>query len=307
MSRGTKDRIIDRIVAAALGDLFQWRRPIAKPSVGPSFPEVIDAFEVDLEKLITDIRSLLWGHDVDRLERDFQDSTAPALNLLFDRNGLYSDIAERLHDLKRSRPPDFIGGWAIAEREIDLPYWRGAASYTLSEAVLLCVGRDPRYTSFDGVTTMYGRSDQIDELLYFLEDLYESVAAGLGVDPENPQACVDAKSLLRWVEDKSIRIDARFRRMLREYHNTGDGPKGPSVNDRVHRPEPLHRSSLKVHARIVGAVAIAKYGLEGKDSIGRVAKKIENDGQLQGLSFDARTVRSLLKLALEQRDEGGDT
>lgn len=65
---------------------------------------------------------------------------------------------------------------------------------------------------------------------------------------------------------------------------------------------PLHKSSLKAHARILCAVAMAKYGLVDNATVARVAKVIVQDGDLQGMCFDIRVVRNLLRLGLRNRE-----
>jgi len=296
---------IEQIIDHAFEDLNDWARPnVMEGSIGPGFPEVFVDFEKKLRELRDDICRILQKVEDKELDRGFPPSITPNINPLFDRKGLFSAIAKRLHRAKRNKPPDFVGGWAINEAQVDLGYWRTFHTYSLHQATLLCVGRDPRRTSFDPLMKQYGRSPEADELLYFLEDLYEALANGLGLDPEDGETTtVNAQALLNWLNTKTVKIDPRFRRMLKDYHPVSSGPTVQPQFLKVPEDDRLHRSTFKAHARILGAVATAKYGLDGTSSVSRVAREMVHDGKLIGLGFDIKVVRRLLRSVLDQLAE----
>ena len=295
---------IQQIIVHAFEDLNGWTRPnVLEASIGPGYPEVFVSFERTLRRLREDIRRTLQNLDDAELDCGFPPSTTPSINPLFDRKGLFAAIARRFHLAKRDKPPNFVGGWAIKEASLEVGYWRTFQSYSLTQAALLCVGRDPRKTSFDQLMKQYGRSSEADELLYFLEDLYEALANGLGLDPKDGETTVNAQALLNWVNIKTVKIDPRFRRMLKVYHPVSSGPTVPPQGLKAREDKRLHGSTFTAHARILGAVAIAKYRLDGVSSIGRVAREMVNDGNLNGLRFDAKVVRGLLRSALDQLAE----
>lgn len=188
--------------------------------------------------------------------------------------------------------------------QLDVAYWRQFQTYNLTQAALLCVGRDPRKTTFDLVMALNGRSPEADELLCFLEDLYEAIANGLGVDPKDGEAKVDAQALLGWVDSKSVQIDPRFRRMLKKFPPVGVEEPSRNPIEPIALEKRPHRSTVKACARVVGAIALTKYGLKDKDMARHVAKKMVHDGDLTGLQFDTKTVRDLQLLALEQSESG---
>ena len=292
---------IEQIIDHAFEDLNDWARPnVMEGSIGLGFPEVFVDFEKTLCELRDDIRGILQKVEDKELDLGFPPSTTPNFNPLFDRKGLFSAIAKRLHRAKRDMPPDFVGGWAIKEAQVDLSYWRTFQTYSLHQAALLCVGRDPRKTSFDPLMEKYGRSPQADELLYFLEDLYEALANGLGLDPEDGETTVNAQALLNWVNVKTVMIDPRFRRMLKVYHPVSSGPTVSPQGLKAREDKRPHGRTFQAHARILGAVATAKYGLDGTSSVGRVAREMVHHGDLIGLGFDLKTVRGLLCSALDQ-------
>lgn len=230
------------------------------------------------------------------LESDFPKICAASFNPLFDQHGRLSHLAKALARLKAKVPQDFIGGWSIKGKEIDTQYWRGSQTYTLSEAALLSVGLDPRKVNYDALFTTYGRYIEADEALYFLEDQYELIAKGMDANPQNQADTIDADRFFNWVKAYNVRIDERFRRLLNDrlksrtsLRVTAD-PQTPTVGDK-----PLHRSSWDLHARIITAMAVTKYGLKRANQIGGVAKAIQNDGDLTGLNFDIKALRQLLR------------
>ena len=297
LDKENKDDLIGHIVAEAFEDLNEWKRPLTLKSVGPCFPFVYESFEEDLETLRQDIRHALSQYSVEDLKTEFPSSKTGAFNPLFNPDGRHGRLAKRLSKLKKSVPQDFVGGWSVKGKEVDISHWRGFSSVTLAEATLLSVGRDPRFTNYDALFLTYGRSTEANALLYFLEDRYEAIANGLGADPENGAAKVEVAKLFDWILFAAVHVDERFRRMLltqRKVKPKTDDPAVPAIASFA--SPPLHRSSIKTHARIVTALAISKYGLTDERAISKVAKRIQNDAELRGLGFDKRVVINLLRL-----------
>lgn len=293
-SNGT-DEQIDRIIRFAMGPLAEWRRPSTLKSVGPAFPEVFDRFEADLATLRHDLHNMLtsWSR-VEDLSSAFPASEA--FNPLFDAHSRHGSLAWRLARAKSDVPPDFVGGWSVKGREIELGHWRGIPAFTIVEATLMSVGRDPRKTGFDALFRKYGHSTEADELLYFLEDREEQVARAFGLNPDDRVSVISAADFLRWVDEASLSIDDRFRRMLRE--RWADSP-----DDTIVRPvsvdpndQAVHGTSRKAYARLVTSIAIQKYGLTQEREIGKVANKMRDDTDLAGLSVQAKPIRDLLRI-----------
>lgn len=303
MEADERNARIAAIIDHALEGLKDWRRPTPMASIGPGFPHCFDAFERELTHIRGDLRNMLERCSDKHLSEAFPDSIAPKRNPLFDPHGLHFNLAKRLQRLKKAVPADFVGGWAIAERAFEPAYWRGFKRYSLGEATLLCVGRDPRQNNFDGLMRLFGRSDAADQMLYFLEEMFEAIAGGFGLPPEDSTAPVEAQALYDWIVRASVTVDPRFRRMLRETHAPIKAEPQPARNRPDSPGKPIHRNSLRAHARLVGAMAMAKYGLQDAETIGRAVKAIVNDSHLQGLTVDDKLVRSLLQLALAQVDD----
>ncbi len=290
----TSDQI-DKIIRFAMGPLANWRRPTTLKSVGPAFPEVFEQFEKDLEALRLALRNALgaWSMAED-LNAAYP--LSEAFNPLFDPHGRHGTLAKRLAAAKSHVPQDFVGGWSLSGKEIELSHWRGIPAFTVVEATLLSVGRDPRFTNFDGLFKTFGRSEQADELLYFLEDRQEQIARAFGLDPEDSVSVIAAADFFRWVSENAIAIDDRFRRMLRErWAELRDETTVRSVaidpNDQV-----PHGASKKAYARLVTSIAIQRYGLTQEREIGKVANKMRDDTDLAGLGVGARPIRDLLRL-----------
>lgn len=290
---------VNQIVDHALEDLATWTPPRPLESLGPSFPEICDGFLVKVSDLRRDMVATLITYPLQSLEMDYPAVANPKRNPFFDIHGRHAGLAKRLKQLKDAIPQDFLGGWAIDGKATDLPHWRGFQSYSLAEATLLSVGRDPRLTSFDYLFTTYGRYDEADEMLYWLEDRHDAMANGLGLDPDDSTQRVDVDRFFAWVEASGFRIDLRFRRMLKERQKRAGGSKSELKITPKQVERPLHKSSWNLHARIITAMAITKYGLENDGKIARVAKAIQNDAACEGLGFDLKPLRLLLRAGLE--------
>lgn len=302
--REAKRDLISAIIEYALEDLRDWQPPTPRKGIGPAFPEVFREFHAALNALRADLQARLDQYGTEELRRDFPPSTTPRFNALFDRNGLHYDLADRLADLKERTPGTYVGGWAIAEKQIDLEHWRGHAEYRLKDACLLSVGRDPRFTNYDSVFESYGKSPQGDEVLGFLEDFCERIAGGFRLDPDDPGALVDAAEFFDWVKRHRVQIDLRFRRMLKEKFPQSSAPPELAQATASAAEPKLHGSTKTVLSRILLAVAMAKYGLDDGKKIGKVARAMQSDGDLNGLSFDSETVRKLLLSAWSELTDG---
>jgi hypothetical protein len=298
----SKHDLIATIITAALENLADWQAPKPMGGAGPEFPGLHQDFAEQLATLRADLAAALQCYSIEQLASDYPASRTASRNPLFDPHGRHGRLARRLAKLKTAAPGDFDGGWGVEGKEVDVAHWRGFASYSLAEAALLSVGRDPRHTNFHAVFKCYGRSEQADEVLYFLEDRYEAIANAFDLDADDPTAKVNADRFLDWVKDHSVRIDERFRRMLRERQNRSTGAEErPTPAEQIPaQDKPLHGSSRKTHARIILAMARSCYGLEGETNIGKVAKAIQRDGDLLGQNFDAAVVRDLIRAGLEQ-------
>lgn len=306
MSGPVKDQMIDGIIRFALEELVSWSAPVPLKNIGPAYPEVFKQFTAALEVFRADLRAYLLMLPVQELQQDFPPTTTAVRNPLFDGNGRAGHLAQRLARLKKDRPMDYVGGWAIKGREVDQPHWRGMAAYTLAEAAMLSLGRDPRNTTFAAVMKHYGRSDPGDRVLYFLEDRYNAIADGLGLDRNDEDGKIDADQFYIWIDTFSVSLDERFRRMINDRRKrlAAAAPKPPVQPATRRLPEkPLHGASARAHAKIVLAMAMQKYGLKGDEGIGRAVKAIQDDGDFLGLNFDQKVIRALLKDGLQALED----
>ncbi|MCZ8133533.1 MAG: hypothetical protein O9248_00670 [Rhodobacteraceae bacterium] len=289
-----KDQI-GRIIDFALGRLAQWTRPVTLKSVGPAHPGVFDDFERELRNIKAELRLMLeTEYEADRLSSAFPESEAS--NPLFQIRGLHKDFVRRIRDLDARRPQGFVGGWCIKGREIDTAHWRGFPAYSIIEATLLSVGRDPRTTNFDYLFTTYGRSKEADELLYFLEDRQEQIARAFGLDPDDNDARVQATDFLNWANKTSTQIDERFRKMLRKYWAPKAAEKAVEAKKLDASDEVPHGATLKALAKIITAAAIRRYGLQEEKDLGRVVTLLTSDTELTGLAVNRSTVRKSIRL-----------
>ncbi|UWR24996.1 hypothetical protein K3757_10930 [Sulfitobacter sp. S223] len=295
-----KEFLMKEIMDDALGDLANWNKPTSQKSIGPNFPKLADAYYADIQTIKRSLLKMLEPWPAEELTKRFKENNYNGRRLLRDPEGTSFEIVNKIKLLKEREPAWFISGWHVKAVEIDVAHWRAFSSCTLPELTLLSVGLDPRKVNFDALLQRYGHLDSQDKMLGFLEDQYEAIANGLGVDPDNEENKHDLLTFFEWVKKVKFKISGRLRTMLREkFPDKPDTASAISTNGTSQKPKPLHKSSYKLHAILIHSMAVEKYGLNGLADVGRVAKKIQHDTELQGHSPAIRPIRTLLTKGVE--------
>jgi hypothetical protein len=296
MTRLASD-LIDEIMTEALGALKEWEKPVAKPSVGPAYPEIADRFDVELTELRQGLIKKLVGLSVQELQENFLVRRHSRKYPLNDMSSIHFELVNHIVKLQRTMPAWFISGWHVAELEAEIPYWRSYTQCSLAQLNILSVGLDPRQVGYDALFQRYGHSEAQDSMLEFLEDRYEAIANGLGLDPNDQEAVAGLEAFYDWSTQTKFRLEARFQRMLRDrFQSNRTGPKPIASNNNLpSRPEALHGSRYDFHAKLIYAIAVEKFGLTDERSIGRTAKAIQNCTELQVGTASLQPIRQLLK------------
>jgi hypothetical protein len=295
-----KEVLMKEIIDDALGDLADWKKPSSQKSIGPNFPELADAYFADIQAIKQTLSEMLKPWPTEELIKRFQEKNYNGRRQLRDPEGTSFEIVTKIQLLKEREPAWFISGWHVKAVEIDVAYWRALSSCTLPDLTLLSVGLDPRKVNFDALLRRYGHLDPQDKMLGFLEDQYEAIANGLGADPDNEERKHDFLTFFKWVKQVKFKISGRLRTMLREkFPDEPDAASATSTKVISQKPKPLHKSSYKLHAILIHSVAVEKYGLKGLADVGRVAKKIQHDTELQGHTPAIRPIRTLLTKGIE--------
>jgi hypothetical protein len=290
-----KSMLIEELIDDALGHLADWKKPISERSIGPQYPHLADEYCVDIESIKHDLRVMLAPWSEDELVKRFQKDNYNGCRVLRDPKGTSFLTVKRILALQAREPAWFISGWHVKALEIDAVYWRAFSSCTLPELTLMSVGLDPRKVNFDALFERYGHLGLQDKMLVFLEDQYEAIANGLGVDPDDERASISLSEFYTWVMQVKFKIDGRFRALLRDKfaNETGAAEKiSPKVA--VRDSKPLHKSSYNLHAKLIYTMAVEKYGFKSLKDVGRVAKRIQHDAELLGQTPSIRPIRLLL-------------
>lgn len=295
-----KEILIKEIIDDALGNLADWKKPTSQKSIGPNFPKLADAYYDDIQTIKQSLIKMLEPWPEEELVKRFQENNYNGRRLLRDPDGTSFLIVNEIQALKDREPAWFISGWHVKAVEFDVAYWRALSSCALPDLTLLSVGLDPRKVNFDALFQRYGHLDPQDKMLGFLEDQYEAIANGLGADPDDDKKKHDLLSFYTWVKQVKFKISARLRTMLREkFPDNPDTASATSTKVTSQEPKPLHKSSYKFHAILVHSMAVEKYGLKSLAEVGRVAKKIQHDAELQGHTPAIRPIRTLLTKGIE--------
>jgi hypothetical protein len=291
--------LIRRIVEGALGELAHWQRPAPLPSIGPAFPEVFDRFERQLSQLRTAVEEQLALWSLPELRQISPESEAPKLNPLFDEQGRLGQLAITLRSLKSQVPQDFVGGWSVAGKEVDLQYWVASATISLDDLVFLSLGREPRQASLRAVCDTYGRSDEADKLLYFLEDRLELIANAMGCDPADSKAMIGLKAFFDWVQEVRFPIDPGFHLALRRRFDPETGPSHAegiqplqSGGAEGGKFDPRERASL---VKLITAMAVDGYGYDPNARRSPIPREIEDVALRLGIEITTETIRKFLR------------
>ncbi|MBB3994746.1 hypothetical protein GGR95_002394 [Sulfitobacter undariae] len=288
------------IVDDALGDIADWKKPKSEKSIGPQFPKLADAFHADIQAIKQELYVMLEPWPAEELSKRFQEKSYNGQRLLRDPEGTSFEAVNKIRMLKAREPAWFISGWHVKAVEIDASHWRAFTGCNLPELTLLSVGIDPRKVNFDALFKRYGHTTPQDQMLQFIEDQYEAIANGLGVDPDDEERKHDLLTFYTWVKQVKFKIDARFRALLRDKFSDEPDIAPPTIPMvTVRNNTPLHKSTYKHHAILIYSMAVEKYGLKGLPDVGRVAKKIQHDAELQGHRPAIRPIKLLLTKGIE--------
>lgn len=291
---------IEKIIKRNLEDLAGWERPDVKKGLGPYFPDVFDEFEADLNAATSHMRQVLSKASEDELTAEFDFQPYSFQNKLTHIQGAHDfTFARRLKTMKERKPAWFAGGWNVASKRGGFAQWCKRESLTLNEVALLSAGIDPSETDFDKVFLEYGKDSRTDEVLYYLEYVYDSIARGLNLDLDCPKT-VPLLEIYAWIKSNRFSIDPMFRKALdtrfkgnalSETFRVGTGRSGEKS---------MHGATYKLHARILFAIAKSKFGLEDAAQISRVAREIERAVHLEGMTAEPKLIRGLLWGGFEQ-------
>lgn len=294
-----RNDLIRRIIEGALGELAHWQRPVSSPGIGPAFPEVFDHFEGELSRLRAAIEEQLSLSSLQELSEISPGSEAPKLNPLYDERGRLGHLAIALRSLKSRVPQDFLGGWSVAGKEVDLSYWASFATISLEDLLFLTLGREPRKASLRAVCDTYGRSDQADTILYYLEDRLELIANVMGCDPADGKAMVGLKAFFDWVEETRFQIDPGFHLALRRrfhpetWSSHAEGRQQPANGGaNSAKFDPRERTSL---VKLVTAMAVDAYGYDSTARRSPFPKELEDIALRLGIEITSDTIRKFLR------------
>lgn len=298
-----KEELIAEIIRRTLDDLANWEPAKLMPGVGPQYPEIHQTFARKRTRYCDKVRELLRGMSVDRLRSEFLKGTGSASNPLVQRHGIYFDYVKELDQLNKFRPAWFAGGWSVEGLRLDPTYWGAATTVSVKEAALMIVGVEPRKVEYDTFFEAYGEDDRTDEVLYFLEDIFELLVRKFG-DPDEADIEIPLADLCAWVEQYDVVVSFVLRDIFRR--RSTDSAHKRSEAEAGKPNKPLHARTRQMFQRALLVVAVEGYGLrERKDAAG-IARKMVEAGDFVGFSLDAKKLASHIRAGLMQVDpEGG--
>jgi hypothetical protein len=297
MIADSKDVLIKKIIDDALGDLADWQKPIALPSIGPKFPELADQFHDDVLNMRQELHEILESQSVETLTNRYRNDNYNGAKTLRDPKGVDFLTVRKIKTLLGRKPAWFIAGWHIKELELDVPHWRAFSRCNLLELTIMSVGLDPRKVGYDALFERYYHLTKQDKMLNFLEDQFEAIANGLSLDPDDEKSSVDLEVFYRWARKVKFKLDDRFRRFLREkYGDVSSDATAAEIEQPspLQRPSTLYRNSYDFHARLFYAIAADRFGMASIDDLGHAAKKIQSAAELQGQTPLLRPIRQFL-------------
>jgi hypothetical protein len=270
------------------------------PGVGPQYPQIHIDFAEKIATYRAKVGAMLERQTVGHLRSEFLKDIGSAFNPLVHRNGIYFDYAKDLDRLRKSRPPWFAVGWSVEGFRLDPEYWIAANTVTTDEAALMLVGVDPRKVNYVALFEAYSQDDRIDEVLYFIEDLFELLVRKFG-DPDESLVSIRLADLCLWVEQDGPGVSYELREIIqRRAVQSADADRKTSLSD---ENKPLHARTREMFQRALFVAAHNSYGLREKKDSAKVAKKIATAGDFIGFKLDPKKLASHIRAGFSQLDE----
>lgn len=292
LSTNEKDALIKDATTLALGELASWQRPKVLPGVGPRPVDIFFDFERDLSELRSDIEARARKIPAEVLQREYCGQIGLETSPFTQEHGIHHATSARIRALSSALPEWFAGGWTVKGRLPDGRHWKSANVLTLEEAALLTVGVEPKLVDYSQLFGAYGKDVRSDRVLYFLEDRYEEIARGVGVNPD-PKSKIEVDQLADWIVSEGVSVATEFRVIFKSKFTSAESASRKDTSDMHHHTEhALHR--------IIVTLAISRHKLSSEKDVGRVARLIVADGDLLGFRLSQRALQKTLLAGFKQ-------
>ncbi len=255
--------------------------------------------EVDLEQLkrqqeaLEGHRSELERMPDDELEEDYLE-VLEAEQARNEARRLADEERRRIEeeDVEEQQQP-----YNQQETDAETDYWASMPTWTLDEAAILSLGKDPRDISWEIVQERLGHSEFVGELADRRERISRGQAVGQLKDPTVPNA------FLIWADHFSWDLPDGIFEAVAEYHGKETGRRRKIGNlARQHGDEgsedARHVKEQRSDAKIILAIATAKFQFNPVSRTS-AARNIADCCVRQGMRIDEDTVRARLANALE--------
>ena len=151
------DDVIEKLLNSKFGNLYNWKKPLLRKTVGPYLPEAFDKYDARRIMLIEKCRAFLTkisSADLAILfHSDFDDPEEK-------RSAWGEFLRLEINNLTRRRPNWIAGGFGHQDFKADFKYWGQMATYTLHEALILSVGVEPKHIGEETLGAFAKRTDQ---------------------------------------------------------------------------------------------------------------------------------------------------
>lgn len=277
--------IFETILREKFGAYYDWEKPTVVKTVGPYDPEAFTEFDNSLDCLLAESFKTL------------QNATARELGFIkkFDPNDTenvrkewQAFLRQEISTLDKKRPAWAAGGFGNPNFAADFVHWARMPNLSLSEAVSLSVGVEPRYLG--------GLLDRDEEDLTIMAEPFGFAKRRAELFKRQftlfqPYDRIEAKALLEWVKAVELEIHPETLQALERFHGIkGDASSAPET---YNRPDKRELNSI---ASLFTAMAIEQFGYDPKAKRSPTVKEIQNLAASMGITISDDTIRSYLKL-----------
>ncbi|MBT0958665.1 hypothetical protein IV417_14845 [Alphaproteobacteria bacterium KMM 3653] len=285
MNKFTKSAVTgvyEKILRQKFGRLYDWEKPRIIDTVGPFRPSVFDDFEEALSRTLHEGFEVLKKATVDDLEVLTSERVPDERGI---RDAWHAAFSKKTRGLVVNKPHWAAGGFGHPDYIADFDYWARMPSLSLSEAVSLSVGVEPKHLK------KWLEDDEevlelIAEPLVFAKRRSEQFKRQFGIVSERKK--IPCKLLVAWIKSVDLEVHSVALEKLERFHSSPAEQSSPSK-----RPDKRELDSV---AMLFTAMAIEQFGYVPTAKRGTTVKDIQDLAASLGITMSDDTIRHYLRL-----------
>lgn len=274
------------LVKRKLGDLFVWRMPDVKRTIGPIDLTPFERYETERLTLVDRCREKIIQYSDAQIETILEEQTGPTTGL---RKEWHSFLQEEIHQMGKRRPSWFAGGFGHSDHVAEFDHWARMPRFSVEELTCLSVGIEPsNFTKKDLAELHKTNAPLASRPVQFLLRRYELLQRQF--DPYARNLPAYPKDFLGWSVRTEFEAHPEFLALLRKYHPAEVEPE-PATN----QASKTGKREIDMMAQLLAAIAIEEYGWRPSGARSPIPSQISEIMAGLGLQAIPETVLKYLR------------